>query len=307
MSSVTTNPEESTPGGLVAAPAVKIPTKRRIRWNSSQISGLIGGLLLLSLILMAVFAPYLTPYDPDKRAGAPFESPSQKHLLGTNDIGRDLLTEMMYGARNSLVVGIVAAIVAMVIGTTVGLLAGYYPKVVGQLLMRGVDIILVLPFFPLLIILAAYIGQSLINTTVIIGFLIWAGTARIIRSYVLTITQQDYVLYAKTVGTSDIEIIFRHILPQVLLLAVGQFVQATSVGILLEAALSFIGLGDPTQKSWGTILYWAQVRGIFMSPAWKWWALPAGLLISLAALSFALIGFALEMKIDPRLRMGKKL
>ena len=144
---------------------------------------MIGG-----LIFMAVFAAQLSPYDPSERVGKPFEPPSDAHRLGTDDIGQDLLSELIYGSRVSLTVGIVAALVAIFIGTTVGLLAGFYPGMVGNVLMRIVDIILVLPFLPLLIMLAAFLGQSLFNTVVIIGFLIWAGTARIIRAQALTIS-----------------------------------------------------------------------------------------------------------------------
>ena len=143
------------------------------------------------------------------------------------------------------------------------------------------------------------------NTILVIGLLIWAGTARVIRGQVLTISQQDYVMAAHALGAKDYHIILRHIFPQVTLLAIGEFVQATSAAILLEASLSFLGLGDPIEKSWGTILYWAQVRGAFLSPAWVWWVLPPGLLISLATLGFALVGFALEMKVNPRLKNSR--
>ncbi|GEM_PF-1021764 len=265
-------------------------------------AGVLGALMIIGFVLTAVFAEQISPYDPTERVAIPFQKPSAEHILGTNDIGQDIFSELVYGARVSLTIGVVASIVAVTIGTTVGLLAGYYPRVLGNLLMRGVDIILILPFLPLLIMLAAYLGRSLFNTVMIIGLLIWAGSARIIRSQVLTIAQQDYVLAAKAIGASDFHIITRHILPQVLLLTVGQFVQATSGAILLEAALSFLGLGDPLQKSWGTVLYWAQVRGVFLTPAWRWWVLPPGILISLAALGFALMGFALEQIINPRLK-----
>ncbi len=280
--------------------------KRKRRFNSGRVSGIAGCTIVTCLILAAIFAKQLSPYDPSSQSGKPFSPPSAEHLLGTNDIGQDILSELVYGARISLTIGIVASIVAMVIGTTVGLLAGYYPRVLGRVLMRFVDIILIIPFLPLLILLAAYLGRSLVYTVLIIGALIWAGTARVIRSQVLTIVKQDYVLAARTIGASDLHIIVLHILPQVLLLAVGQFVQATSGAILLEAALSFLGLGDPLQKSWGTVLYWAQVRGVFLTPAWKWWVLPPGMLISLAALGFALMGFALEQVINPRLKNNSK-
>jgi peptide/nickel transport system permease protein len=275
---------------------------RRTRVTSARIAGFVGGFLILGLILIAIFAPQISPYDPTERVGLPFESPGESHWLGTNDIGQDILSELIYGARISLTIGIVASLVAMIIGTSVGILAGYYPRRLGIILMRFVDIILIIPFLPLLILLAAYLGRSLGNTVLIIGALIWAGTARVIRSQVLTIANQDYVLAARIIGASDFYIIIRHILPQVMLLAVGQFVLAISGAILLEAALSFLGLGDPLQKSWGTVLYWAQVRGVFLTPAWKWWVLPPGLLISIASLGFALMGFALEQVINPRLK-----
>lgn len=261
-------------------------------------------LLILGLVITAVFAPQLSPYDPTVRVSTPFGVPSGGHRLGTNDIGQDIFSELIYGTRASLIVGVTAALVAMLIGTIIGLLAGYDQRM-GGILMRGVDIVLVLPFLPLLIVLSAYLGRSLLNTVIIIGLLSWAGTARVIRSQVLTIVKQDYVLAARAVGASDRHIIYRHILPQVLLLAIGQFVQATSRAILLEASLSFLGLGDPLQKSWGTILYWAQVRGAFLTPAWLWWVLPPGILITVSALGFAMIGFALEQKVDPRLKQSR--
>lgn len=295
---VTDHPDERTMG------AGRRKGWRRYWPTVSQFAAAVGILLIGSLILMAVFAPQLSPYDPTERVATPFLEPSDAHPLGTNDIGQDILSELIYGGRVSLVIGITAATVTLIIGTIVGLLAGYYRRL-GSVLMRVVDIVLVLPFLPLLIMLAAYLGRSMWNTVIIIGLLSWAGTARVIRSQVLGLVKQDYVLSARAVGATNAHIILRHILPLVLLLAVGQFVQATSSAILLEAALSFLGLGDPLQKSWGTILYWAQVRGAFLTPAWRWWVLPPGLLIAAASLGFALIGFALEKRINPRLGRGQ--
>ena len=194
------------------------------------------------------------------------------------------------------------SLTSLVIGIVVGVLAGFYPRRLGAVLMRGVDLLLVLPFLPLLIILAAYLGRSLWTTVVVIGLLSWAGAARIIRSGVLSLRDRDHVLASRTMGASDLHLVRKHVLPMVLLLALGVFVQATSAAILLEAALSFLGLGDPLQKSWGTMLYWAQVRGAFLTPAWLWWVLPPGLMIAAAALGFALLGFSLEQRLNPRLR-----
>jgi peptide/nickel transport system ATP-binding protein/peptide/nickel transport system permease protein len=221
--------------------------------------------------------------------------------LGTNDVGQDLLSELIYGTRVSLTVGIIAAAVALLIGTSIGIIAGYYPKRLGAFLMRGVDVVLILPFLPLLIVLAAYLGRSLTNTILVIGVLIWAAPARIIRSQVISLRSREYVMASQSMGAPDKWVIFRHILPRTALLATGSFVRAVSGAILLEAALSFLGLGDPIQKSWGSILFWAQSRGAFLTPAWKWWVLPPGLAIMLASLGFALIAFAVEERINPKL------
>jgi len=267
----------------------------------ATVLGSVGGAVVVALVLIAVFAPQLAPYDPTERVGVPFSPPGADHLLGTNDVGQDLLSELIHGTRVSLLVGIVAATVAIVIGGTIGTVAGYYPRRLGATLMRGVDVVLILPFLPLLIVLAAYLGRSLITTTLVIGSLIWAGSARVIRSQVLSLRTRDYVLAAKSMGATDRWAIRRHVLPRTALLASGEFVQATASAILLEAALSFLGLGDPLQKSWGSILYWAQVRGAFFGPAWKWWVLPPGLMIMAASLGFALLAFSLEERINPRL------
>lgn len=279
--------------------------RRSARLDGTTVIGSIGLVIVVALVLIAIFAPFLAPYDPTERVGRPFAVPSAEHPLGTNDIGQDLLSELIYGTRVSLTVGLVAATVALLIGTTVGILAGFYPRLLGSVLMRAVDVVLILPFLPLLIILAAYLGRSLLNTVLVIGILIWAGSARVIRSQVLSLTQRDYVVAARAMGASDRHIIVKHVLPMTLLLAIGEFVQATAGAILLEASLSFLGLGDPLQKSWGAILYWAQVRGAFLTPAWQWWVLPPGLMIMAAALGFALIGFALEQRVNPRLRQAR--
>ncbi|MBI4789035.1 MAG: ABC transporter permease [Chloroflexi bacterium] len=264
--------------------------------------GLVGLGLLIVMLVMALGANWIAPYDPTKLTGKPFDPPSAAHWLGTNDIGQDILSELVYGARISLLIGILAASIAMVIGTGVGLLAGYYRGAAGMLLMRFVDVILVIPFVPLMVLLAAYLGQNLWNLIIVIGLLIWARPARVIRSQVLSLAEREYVTAARAAGARDGYILIKHILPGVLSLALAQFVLATSSSILIEASLSFLGLGDPTQKSWGTVLFYAQARNAFLSGAWVWWVIPPGLMITASVLGFALLGFALEEALNPRLK-----
>ncbi|MEW5719031.1 MAG: ABC transporter permease [Chloroflexota bacterium] len=271
------------------------------RWKRNPL-GWIGLGLLTFFFVLAFGANWLAPYDPAHLSGKPFEPPSPLHFLGTNDIGQDILSELIFGARVSLLIGVLSALIAIGIGTTVGLLAGFYRGIVGTTLMRLVDVMLIIPIFPLMVLLAAYLGQSLWNLVAVIGLLGWARPSRIIRAQALSLVERDYVTAARAIGARDAHIVLRHILPGALPLALAQFVMAASGAILMEAGLSFLGLGDPTQKSWGSILYYAQARNAFLSGAWLWWVLPPGLMIAASVLGFALSGFALEDAFNPQLR-----
>lgn len=272
-------------------------------WGINKIAAF-GLALLLVMVCIAILAPLISPYDPKLATGAPFEPPSRHHLLGTNDIGQDILSELIWGSRVSLLIGVLAALVAVTMGTAVGIVSGYFGGIVDMILMRLVDVILVIPFLPLMILLSAYLGPSFWNLIVVIGALVWARPARVIRSQVLSLRSRGYVQAAQSMRASHGYILMRHILPGVLSLGLAQFVLAASNTILIEASLSFLGLGDPLRKSWGTVLYYAQVRGAFLSGAWLWWVLPPGLLITLAVAGFAFSGYALENALNPRLRNG---
>jgi ABC-type dipeptide/oligopeptide/nickel transport system permease subunit len=281
--------------GQVAAPAAR----RRARVGPV---GIVGLILLAALVAAGVFAPRIAPYPPDQTTGAPFTPPSRAHLLGTNDVGQDILSELVFGVRISLTIGFLAAVLAISIGTLVGVVAGYFGGWVDASLMRLVDVVLVVPFLPLMILLAAYLGPSFWNIILVIGVLVWARPARVIRSQVLSLRRLDFVDAALALGATTRRLLVRHIVPGVLSLALAQFILAAGTAILIEASLSFLGLGDPTAKSWGSILYYAQVRSAFLSGAWKWWVLPPGLLITSAVIGFAFTGFALEEVLNPRLR-----
>ncbi|MFD2640014.1 ABC transporter permease [Piscibacillus salipiscarius] len=268
--------------------------------------GMLGVAILLFYIFIALCAPLISPYDPAARVGTPFLAPSSDFLLGTNDVGQDILSELIYGTRISILIGIIAAFLSVAIGCLIGIIAGYYGGKVDAFLMRVVDLVLVIPFLPLMILLAAFIGPSFWNIIFVISVLTWAGPARVIRSQVLTVKTRGYVEAARSIGTKISTILSKHILPGVVPIALSQFVLAASQAILIEASLSFLGLGDPFNKSWGTVLYYAQARGAFLTDAWLWWILPPGLLITLLVIGFAFTGYSMEEILDPRLRKGGK-
>jgi peptide/nickel transport system permease protein len=273
-------------------------------WRGPRVEGpaLVGAVLLLGLLVAAVFAPTLAPYDPTRSVNVPFERPSAAHPLGTNDIGQDILSELIWGSRISLTIGVLAAFVAITIGTTVGVLSGYFRGAIDATLMRLVDVVLALPFLPLMILLAAFLGPSLITIVIVVGGVVWARPSRIIRSQVLSLAQREYVTAARGIGAGHARIVARHVLPGVAALIVVEFVQAAAGAILIESSLSFLGLGDPTQKSWGSILYYAQARSAFLSGAWVWWVIPPGLAITATVLGLALLAFSIERIANPRLR-----
>lgn len=264
--------------------------------------GRIGFSILALFIVVAIAAPVIAPYNPSERVGMPFMKPSLEHLLGTNDIGQDIFSEVVYGTRISLLIGMLSAIVAVGIGTLIGISSGYFGGKVDTVLMRIVDLTLVLPMLPLMILLAAFLGPSFWNIIVVIGILTWARPARVIRSQVLTIKTKGYIEAVKVAGGRHIYTMIKHILPPTMSIIISQFILVASRSILTEAALSFLGMGDPTKKSWGIILYYAQARGAFLNEAWVWWILPPGLLITLLVIGFAYTGNSLEEIVNPRLR-----
>ena len=251
------------------------------------------GLLLLALfLLLAVFAPLIAPFDPWE-PGRPFLPPSMTHPFGTNDIGQDIFSELIYSTRISLFVGFFAAFVSVAIGTLVGLFSGYLRGAADEVLMGTTDIVLIIPALPLMIILAAHTSPSIWNIIIVIGALWWTSTARVVRSRVLQLREMPFVEAARSLGAGDGYIVFKHILPNTLQVILAKFILAVAGAMLTEASLSFLGLGDPLQKSWGMMLNYAFSRGGFINGYW-WWYLPPGICISLAVLSFVLIGFGLE-------------
>jgi peptide/nickel transport system permease protein len=266
--------------------------------------GVIGALMLLLVVSVAVFAPWVAPYDPYGRVQVTPEQiltpPDAQHLLGRDDAGKDVLSQLIYGSRVSLTVGFTASFMAMVIGATVGLVAGYFGGRIGNVLMRVVDFLMVIPELPLMLVIIAVMGRGLLNIILVIGLLGWTYTARLVRSQVLSVKERQFVLRARSVGASSVRIMTRHIFPQVLPLVIAQAVLDISVAILAESTLAFLGLGDPTLVSWGNMLNFAFERGMSRR-AW-WFLLPPGFAIVWVSLSLVLIGNTLDEIVNPRLR-----
>jgi len=223
-------------------------------------------------------------------------------LLGTDHQGRDLFAQLIYGTRISLYLGILVAVMSVSIGLVVGLAAGYLGKFADELLMRFNDLLLVLPGLPLLIVLVAVLGASIENLIILMGFLGWNGFARLVRSQVLSLKERPFVEAAKSVGAGTGHIIWRHILPNVMSLVYITLATSVPGAVTAEAALSWLGFYDPNRMSWGRMLF-----GVFEGGAVRnwWWVIMPGLMISLLAVSFILLGFALDDILNPKLRVRK--
>ena len=267
--------------------------------RTRRVAGRVGVALLAALILLALFPDWIAPFDPREGVGKPLERPGGRFLLGTNDIGQDLLSELIWGTRVSLVTGITVGALAVSVGTVVGLLGAASRGWPGRVAMRLVDLALVLPFFPLVLLLGAYVGGGQLAVVVLLAAVLWAGPARVIRARAISVLEERYVEAATALGGRRLHIVARHVWPAVRDIAAVQFLFVASAAILAEAGLSFLGLGDPTQKSWGTMLFFAQASGAALGDAWLWWVLPTGLFITATILSLVLIYYALEPRFDP--------
>ncbi|MGY2893959.1 oligopeptide ABC transporter permease [Deinococcus sp. UYEF24] len=289
---------------LIAAPTRKKRAEgfwplliRRFLKHKLAVFGLV---MLLLLALMAILAPYIAPYTFDGQdlsiIGQP-QPPSRLHLMGTDQLGRDAFTRILYGARISLMVGLFSALLATGLGTLIGALAGYYRGFIDTLLMRFTDVVLCIPLLPLVIVLSGILRPSVALLICIVGGLSWMGTARLVRGQFLSLREREFVEASRALGGRDNRIMFRHILPN----AVGPIIVSTtlSVGgaIMLESALSFLGLGvQPPTPTWGNLLNYAS-QWLTGAP---WLALFPGLMILITVLSVNFLGDGLRDAFDPR-------
>jgi len=262
-------------------------------------SGLVGAALVALVVLAGLLAPVLTHYDPNTiNMDDALHAPSLAHPFGTDMFGRDVATRVMYGARFSLEVGVVSRIIALVIGTVLGLLAGYYGRRTERWIMRLADVTLAYPGLLLLIAVMAAVGPSKLSLFVSIGVVGWAGVARLVRASVLTVREREYILAIRSIGASDAIVIVRHILPNVLTPIIVIFSMGLGASIMAESSLSFLGLGaQPPTASWGSMIS----NGIDYLRVAPWLSLAPGIVVTLTVLGFNLLGDALRDVSDPKL------
>jgi peptide/nickel transport system permease protein len=258
-----------------------------------------GGIVVLMLFIIALFANVVSPYDPsDIDRKHILEPPSKSHPLGTDDLGRDVLSRMIFGSRISLSVGFVAVGIATIIGMIVGAISGYYGRWADRVIMRFIDIMLSIPTFFLILAVIAFIGPGIWNIMVVIGLTSWMGVARLVRAEFLSLKEREFVLAARALGASDIRIIFRHIMVNSMSPVFVSAVLGVASAILVESALSFLGIGiQPPIPSWGNILTLGKDN---IEIAW-WLSVFPGVAILITVLSYNLVGEGLQDALDPRL------
>jgi peptide/nickel transport system permease protein len=287
-------------GSSVPGPLRFVGRAFRTLWSNGKAR--IGLVILGLIILMAVFAPLIAPHSPTATSFTPYEGPSSTNWFGTTGNGQDVFSQVVYGARVSLLVGLLAGAGATLVAVTIGLVAGYRPGVVDEVLSFTTNLALVIPGLPLMIILAAYVpSRSVWVIVIVVAMTSWATGARVIRSQATTLRTRDFVSSATFSGEGLFRVVFREILPNMTSLVAASFFAAATAAVMAEASLEFLGLGNPNTVSWGTILYYAQQQNSLLTGQWVLVFAP-GLMIALLAVSFTLVNFGVDALSNPRLR-----
>lgn len=269
--------------------------------------GMAGVIILLILVVTSFAAPLISDYNPTRRAGKPSQAPSYEHVLGTTRMGKDVFTQLLYGGRVSLGVGFFAGVTAALIGLALGISAGYFGGRIDEIITFFVNVVLVLPGLPLIIVIATLVDQA---SPLVIGAVLaatgWGWSARTIRTQTLSLRTREFVLSAELMGERKWRIILIEIFPNMLSFFMSGLVLGTIAAILAEAALEFIGLGDPNAVTWGTMLFWAQNNLALQSGAW-WEIWPPCIAIMLTGASLVLVNFAVDEITNPQLKASRKI
>ncbi|OPL10256.1 MAG: peptide ABC transporter permease [Firmicutes bacterium ML8_F2] len=270
-------------------------------WNRLKLSGKVAAAIILILVLMAVFAPFLSWLPHERSSGPPLSPPEMPHLLGTDELGVDIWAMIVYGSRVSLAVGLGTALLAGFCGGVIGIFSAYRGGWIDRLFMRVIDIMIALPNLPVMIVLAAFFGPSLLNIIIVLALFSWSIPARIVRAGALSLKEQPYIKMAAHYGGGTFYLLGKHFIPELLPIITVSMIRLASMAIITEASLAFLGLGDPTSRSWGLIINHAVTfRGIYFTDFWKWWLLYPWLFLTLLVTSLALFGRDLERIADPR-------
>jgi peptide/nickel transport system permease protein len=287
-----------------------LPARRqRLLWLAPLLQNpkaLIGGGIVLFFVLLALFAPVISPGDPNKFVGAANLPPSSQYWLGTTSLGKDVFKQLVWGARGSLLVGFGTALVATAVAVVIGMSAGYFRGWVDDLLSLLMNLFLVIPGLPLLIVVSGYLRPGTFTVIMVLAFTGWAFAARIFRAQTLSLREKDFVAASKVSGEGSAYIIFREVLPNMTSIIVGSTIGGVTYGISAATALSFLGLTDTSEVTWGTNLYWAQNGNALLLGTW-WTFIPSGLCVALVAFGLSLITYAMDEITNPRLRAEKEV
>ena len=272
------------------------------RWQNKR-SGWWGLGIIMFFLIVAVGAEQLAPFGCFDQVGPSFQPPSMLHILGIDDCGYDIFSQVIWGCRNSLLIGVMASILAVSGGLVWGVVAGYYGGLADRFLMRLSDIMQSLPQLPFMILIAVYVGASLSNIIIMLAVFMMPRMARVMRSQVISLKENAYIKASRMFGAKARYLFQRHFIPELFPLICTSMVNLVGRAILAESGLAFLGLGDPTSKSWGMIIHYALSYPItYLTAAWTWWVLPPVVCIILLNLGFVLVGYSLEEVFDPRLR-----
>lgn len=301
---------QGTPAGqVVALPTSAPPRRERLAWVRNLVrnpKARLGIGIVLFFILIGVFAPVVAPGDPSEFVDRPHLPPSAEHWFGTEGQGKDVFRQTVWGARKSLTVGIATGLVTTLIGMVIGMTAGYFGGRVDDVLTMIMNLFLVMPGIPLLVILAAYLRPGLVTMTLVLAFTGWAWGGRVLRSQTLSLREKDFVSAAIVSGESHARIIFGEILPNMASIIIGGLIGSVTYAIGAETALSVIGLTNVSDVSWGTNLYWAQNNAGLLTGAW-WTFIPSGLCVALVAFGLSLINYGMDEITNPRLRAEREV
>ncbi|HLZ62540.1 MAG TPA: ABC transporter permease [Ktedonosporobacter sp.] len=277
-------------------------------WRLVTINGkmMVGSSILTLFLLIALFGPLLTPYSPIETSSDVLLQPSAVHWLGTTQLGQDVFAQIMYGTRYSIFWGIVTALMVTALYVSIGLIAGYFGGFIDEIISLITNVFLVLPGFALILIIVSYIPfKGPLMIALVLTITGWPGHTRIIRSQILSIAGRDFIEAARSTGLGPWRIIFVEILPNLISIVAAGFI-GTMLGVILAAAgLDFLGLGDPSNVSWGSMLFWVQQYSALLNGAW-WWFVPPGVCIALLGVGLTLVNLGIDEIADPRLRGGSR-